>query len=63
MHRVSQGSVLGPLLFITYTNDLSSTINTLSEPIIFAGTSAIISNKNFDDLCTFANSVLSLMSK
>jgi hypothetical protein len=47
-----------------YINDLSPTINTLSEPIIFAGDmNVIISNKNFDELCTMPNIVLFHMSK
>jgi hypothetical protein len=63
-HGVPKGSILGPLLSITYMNDLPATIKTLSEPIIFADdTSVIISNTNFDDFCTLANSVLSHMSK
>jgi hypothetical protein len=62
-HAIPQASILGPLLFITYINDLPSTIRTLSEPIIFADdTSVIISNNSFDDFCTLANSGLSHMS-
>jgi hypothetical protein len=47
-----------------YINDLTPTINTLSEPILFTnGTSVIISGKNFDDFSTMLNTVLSHMNK
>jgi hypothetical protein len=45
-----QGSILRPLLYIIYINDLPSTLNTSSVSIIFAdGTSVIISSKNLGD--------------
>jgi hypothetical protein len=51
-HGIPKGSILGLLLFILYINGLPPSINTLTEPIIFADdTSAIIPNKNFYDFC------------
>ena len=59
-----QRSVLGPILFITYINNLPLRINYVSEPISFADdTSVIISSRNFKDLCSVSNLLLSQMNK
>ena len=57
-----QGSVLGPLLFILYTNDLPNTL-TVSKSILFADDTTIYySHSNLNTLYTNLNKDLQILN-
>jgi len=49
----TQGSILGPLLFITYRNDIPYDINPYAKPVIYVDDmSVVIIANNLNDLQT-----------
>jgi hypothetical protein len=58
---VPQGLVLGPLLFLIYTNDLPKTVNDKTIPILFTDDTCIIVKSPFQKIFKLIWSLLSIV--